>query len=74
MECESYITDAQVVKRAKEAVRIEIEKHKAMDNPIVVFESKTGLIYNENNDGSREIIGERLYKKRYSERLKKDIV
>ena len=45
-----------------------------MDNPIVVYDNETGLIYNENGDGSREIVGERLYKKRYSERLKKDIV
>ena len=45
-----------------------------MDNPIVIFDSKMGFIYNENSDGSRELIGERLYKKRYSERLKNDIV
>lgn len=72
MQREEYITDSQVVKRAQAAVRIEIEKQKALDNPVVVYDRKTGTVYHENSDGSRIAIGKRLKEGRYSERIGKE--
>ena len=71
MKREEYITDSQVVKRAKAAVRLELEKQRALDNPLVIFDSKTGIIYHENSDGSRVAIGKRMKEGRYSERIAK---
>jgi hypothetical protein len=65
-----YITDEQVVKRVKKAVEIAIEKNKALDNPIVIYDNNTGLIYNEYPDGTQKIIGERLRKENYSKQKK----
>ena len=66
-----YISDAQVVKRAAAAVKIELEKKKAMDIPIAVYDRKTQTIYEEKSDGSRKVVGERLRRGRYSERIAK---
>ena len=38
MKREEYITDSQVVKLAKAAVRLEIEKQFAMNNSIAVYD------------------------------------
>lgn len=67
----NYISDEQVVKRAKAAVKIELEKKKAMDVPIAVYDRKTGIIYEENSDGTRSEVGKRLREGRYSERIAK---
>ena len=72
MKRESYISDEAVVKRAKEAVRIEIEKLKAMDIPVVIYDRETQIIYQENSDGSRIEVAKRLRKGRYSERVAKE--
>ncbi len=66
-----YISDEAVVKRANEAVRIELEKKRALDIPVVVYDSETQTIYHENTDGSRVEIGKRMWKERYSERIAK---
>lgn len=71
MEKAGYISDAQVVKRAAAAVKIELEKKKAMDIPIAVYDRKTQTIYEEESDGSRKVVGERLRRGRYSERIAK---
>lgn len=71
MERKDYITDELVVKRAKAAVEIELEKRKAMDAPIVTFDRKEQVIYQENSDGSRVVVGTRIRKERYSERIAK---
>ena len=71
MERKDYISDELVVKRAKAAVKIELEKKKAMDVPIVTFDRKKQVIYQENSDGSRVIVGNRIRKERYSERIAK---
>lgn len=42
---EEYITDEAVVKRVNAAVKIELEKKKAMDIPAVVYDPKTQTIY-----------------------------
>ena len=69
MRREEYISDAAVVKRANAAVRIELEKKKALDIPIVVYDRKTQTIYHESADGKRVEIGKRMRKERYSERI-----
>lgn len=71
MEREGYITDEAVVKRVNAAVKIELEKKKAMDIPVVVYDSKTQTIYRENSDGTRVEAGKRIRKGRYSERVAK---
>lgn len=67
----NYISDAQVVKRANAAVKIELEKKKAMDVPITLYDRKTQTIYQQNSDGTRTVVAERIRKGRYSERVAK---
>ena len=55
-----YISDEQVVKRANAAVKIELEKMRAMDVPIAVYDRKTQTIYEEDSNGSRKEVGKRL--------------
>ena len=71
MKREDYISDEAVVKRANEAVRIELEKKKAMDIPVVIYDREKQIIYQENSDGTRIEAGKRLRKGRYSERVPK---
>lgn len=40
MRREDYISDAEVVKRANAAVRLELEKLKALDIPAVICDGK----------------------------------
>lgn len=68
MSGNEYITDAQVVKRARAAVKIAIEKKKALGSPIVVYDSKTNKIYRVNDDGSRTVLSDGIGSGRYSER------
>ena len=51
-----YITDEQVVKRAKVAVKTEIEQIFALDLPIVIYDDYTHKIYNKYSDGRMEEI------------------
>ncbi len=69
MKREEYISDEMVVKRVNEAVRIELEKKRAMDVPIVTYDRETQIIYQENSDGSRVEVGRRMRRGRYSERV-----
>ena len=69
---EKYISDEIVVKRANEAVRIELEKNKALGIPIVIYDKESQIIYQENEDGIRTEVGRRLRKERYSERISKE--
>lgn len=71
MNREEYISDEMVVKRVNEAVRIELEKKKAMDIPIFIYDRDTQIIYQENSDGSKVEVGKRMRKERYSERIAK---
>ena len=66
-----YISDEMVVKRVNEAVRIELEKKKALDVPIVIYDRETQIIYQENSDGTRVEVGRRMRRPRYSERVTK---
>lgn len=72
MKREEYISDEAVVKRANEAVRIELEKKRAMDIPVVVYDQETQIIYQEDSDGTRVEVGKRMRKGRYSERIGKE--
>ncbi len=71
MEREDYIYDEEVVKRANAAVKIELEKNRALDIPVVIYDRKSQIIYQEKSDGSREKVGTRIRKGRYSERIAK---
>ncbi len=72
MKREEYISDEMVVKRVNEAARIELEKKRALDVPIVTYDRETQIIYQENNDGTRVEVGRRMRKGRYSERVAKE--
>ncbi|MCM1038734.1 MAG: hypothetical protein NC314_00685 [Roseburia sp.] len=71
MKREDYISDELVVKRVNEAVRIELEKKKALDIPAFIYDRETQVIYQQNGDGSRVEVGKRMRKERYSERVAK---
>ena len=64
------ITDDMVVKRVNAAVKIALEKNKAMDIPSIVYDRKTQKIYELRSDGERVPIADRAWKGRYSERTK----
>ena len=53
MKREDYISDETVIKRANEAVRIELEKNKALGIPVVIYDRESQIIYRENDDGTR---------------------
>lgn len=71
MKREEYISDENVVKRASAAIKIDLEKKKALDIPIVVYDRETQAIYQENSDGTRVEVAKRIRKGRYSERVGK---
>lgn len=71
MKREDYISDETVIKHANEAVRIELEKNKALGVPVVIYDRKSQIIYQENDDGTRIEVGRRMRKERYSERISK---
>ena len=72
MRREDYISDETVVKRANEAVRIELEKNKALGIPVVIYDRESQIIYRENEDGTRTEVGRRRRKERYSEQISKE--
>ena len=71
MKREEYISDETVIKRANAAVRIELEKNRALGIPAVIYDRKSQIIYRENEDGTRTEVGKRMRKERYSERVSK---
>ena len=66
-----YITDEQVVKRANAAVELEIQRLKALDIPVVVYDREKQVVIRRNNDGTEVEIGKPLRKGHYSERIAK---
>lgn len=68
----NYLTDEQVVRRANAAVELEIEKLKALDAPVIVYDRKREVIVRRNNDGTEVEVGKRLRKGHYSERVAKE--
>ena len=73
MKREDYISDETVIKRANEAVRIELEKNKALGVPVVIYDRESQIIYRENVDGTRTEVGRRARTERYSERISKEV-
>lgn len=71
MKREDYISDETVIKRANEAVRLELEKNKALGVPVVIYDRESQIIYRESEDGTRTEVGRRERKERYSERISK---
>lgn len=69
MQREAYISDEKVVERANAAVKIELEKNKALGIPAVVYDRESQIIYRENEDGTRIEVGRRMRRERYSERV-----
>jgi len=72
MKREEYISDETVIKRAKAAVKIELEKNKALGIPAVLYDRESQIIYRENDDGTKIEVGRRIRKGRYSERVSKE--
>ena len=72
MKREEYISDETVIKRANAAVRIELEKNRALGIPTVIYDRKSQMIYRENEDGTRTEVGKRMRKERYGERVSKE--
>ena len=72
MKREEYIPDETVIKRANAAVRIELEKNRALGIPTVIYDRKSQIIYRENEDGTRTEVGKRMRKERYGERVSKE--
>ena len=57
MKREEYISDETVIKRANAAVRIELEKNRALGIPTVIYDRESQIIYRENEDGTRTEVG-----------------
>ena len=53
----AYVTDEMVVKRANAAVKLALEKNRALDIPSIVYDSKEKMIYELHSDGSRVAVG-----------------
>lgn len=68
MRDRKIITDDQVVKRANAAVRLELEKRKARNQPIAVFDRETQKVCMQASDGTIIESEDRLRRGRYSER------
>ena len=69
MKKAEYISDEMVVKRVNAAVKIELEKNKALGIPAVLYDRENQVIYRENEDGTRTEVGKKIRKGRYSERV-----
>lgn len=50
MKHDKYISDETVVKRVNSTVRIESERKRVLDVPIVTYDRETQIIYQENSD------------------------
>lgn len=62
-----YITDEMVVKRARAAVQLALDKNKAIDVPSVIYDPTDRKIYEVYSDGSRKLLSGRLRESRYGE-------
>jgi len=52
------------------AVSTELQRKRAMNQPIAKFDKKTGKVYLENGDGTIKEIGRAMDRGRYSERYR----
>lgn len=63
-------SDGIIVKNARLAVSTELQRKRAMNQPIAKFDKKTGRVYLENSDGTVKEIGRAMEQGRYSERCR----
>lgn len=63
-------SDGVVVRNARLAVSTELQRKRAMNQPIAKFDKKTGKVYLENGDGTIREIGRAMDRGRYSERCR----
>ncbi len=68
MKRTEYIPDEVVVRRAREAVALELQKKKAMDAPAIVYDRTTKKIYRINSDGTRVAVDDGSIGVNYSDR------
>lgn len=71
MKRSEYISDSQVVQRVNSAVKLAIEKKKAMGVPVVVYDRATGNVCHLQEDGTKVVVSQRKARGRYSERIAK---
>ena len=64
------VSDKKVVRLAKAAVELELKKNYILGAPVVVSDRKDRDIYELKEDGSRQKVGTRIRKGRYSERVR----
>ena len=63
-------SDGIIVKNAWLAVSTELQRKRAMKQPIAKFDKKTGRVYLENSDGTVKEIGRAMEQGRYSKRYR----
>lgn len=63
-------SDGIVVRNARLAVSTELQRKRAMNQPIAKFDKKTGRVYLENSDGTIKEMGRAMEQGRYSERYR----
>jgi hypothetical protein len=64
-------SDDIVVRNARLAVAMELEKKRALKQPIAKFDPETRMVYMENADGSITVVGNAMKQGRYSERCRR---
>ena len=65
------LSDKDVVRLAKVAVDLEIQKKEALGLPIIIYDRKKQQVYEKRSDGTIVVVGKRLREGRYSERKNK---
>ncbi len=64
------ITDAEMDKRVKTAVKLAIDRQEAMGVPVARYDRKNGYLYTIDQNGNRQIVRLISDRRRYSERLR----
>jgi hypothetical protein len=62
--------DCILVQHARLAVSAELQKKRALKQPIAKFDPKSGQVYLENGDGTTVQMGNAMQRGRYSERAR----
>ena len=65
----SELSDEVLTQRVDAAVRIALEKHKALGVPSIIYDRKEQMIYEVHGDGTRIPIAKKSRKGRYSEQI-----
>ena len=67
MDSKRELTDEEVVARVQTAVKLAIEKQKAMGIDIVRYDPKANCLYTIDASGKRTVVQENVKRVRYSE-------